>query len=93
MFISEANGPGLIVYNGTLMRRLQSSTMEIEPEATTFPADNGKTYQLKFGIWPMAISSLTQNLYFGALSSYSLGVVNTSETEQLMSGIGVQFHS
>lgn len=80
VYIGDNEGFALIIYNNSdnSFQRLTSSTFTSDPRYTTFTI-NGESFTLQSGIFGMALSPLTQNLYYSALSSHNLNYVNTEQ--------------
>lgn len=80
VYIGDNEGFALIIYNNSdnSFQRLTSSTFASDPRYTTFTI-NGESFTLQSGIFGMALSPLTQNLYYSALSSHNLNYVNTEQ--------------
>ncbi|XP_060832417.1 major royal jelly protein 2-like [Bombus pascuorum] len=89
VYIADADGYGLIVYDGSSFRRLTSNAFNFDPRYTNYTID-GTSFQLQDGIVGMAISPVTANLHFSPMSSHNLDYVNTYQLMQLQ-GDQVQY--
>lgn len=80
VYIGDNEGFALIIYNNSdnSFQRLTSSTFASDPRYTTFTI-NGESFTLQSGIFGMALSPVTQNLYYSALSSHNLNYINTEQ--------------
>ncbi|XP_034951410.1 major royal jelly protein 3-like [Chelonus insularis] len=83
-YLADAFGNALIIYDGKKFCRLTGPEFEPEPEAETFKIGNDSA-QGAIGLVGLSISveydnEITeQNLFFNALSSYSMYYANTGE--------------
>lgn len=72
VYIADADGYGLIAYDGSSFHRITSNAFNFDPRYINYTIE-GTSFQLRDGIVGMAISSLTNNLYFSPMSSHNLG--------------------
>lgn len=89
VYIADADGYGLIVYDGSSFRRLTSNAFNFDPRYINYTIE-GTSFQLQDGIVGMAISPLTDNLHFSPMSSHNLDYINTYQLTQLQ-GDQVQY--
>lgn len=80
VYIGDNEGFALIIYNNSdnSFQRLTSSTFASDPRYSVFTID-GESFILQSGIFGMALSPLTQNLYYSALTSHRLNYINTEQ--------------
>ncbi|XP_003695161.3 major royal jelly protein 2 isoform X2 [Apis florea] len=78
VYIADHSGDGLIVYQNSddSFHRLASNTFDYDPRYTKMTIE-GESFTMQDGIYGMALSPVTNNLYYSPLSSRSLYYVNT----------------
>lgn len=76
VYIADTDGYAIIVYDGASFRRLTSAAVNYEPKATTYTI-NGRSFTLQDGPVGMALSPISQNLYYSPMSSFDLNVLST----------------
>nr|XP_033183503.1 uncharacterized protein LOC117153503 [Bombus vancouverensis nearcticus] len=89
VYIADVDGYGLIVYDGSSFRRLTSNAFNFDPRYINYTIE-GTSFQLRDGIVGMAISPLTNNLYFSPMSSHNLDHADTYQL-MLVQGDQVQY--
>lgn len=89
VYIADADGYGLIVYDGSSFRRLTSNAFNFDPRYINYTIE-GTSFQLQDGIVGMALSPVTDNLHFSPMSSHNLDYINTYQLTQLQ-GDQVQY--
>lgn len=80
VYIADEKGEGLIVYHNSddSFHRLTSDTFDYDPKFTKMTI-NGESFTMQDGISGMALSPLTNNLYYSPVASTSLYYVNTEQ--------------
>lgn len=89
VYIADADGYGLIIYDGNTFRRLTSNAFDFDPRYINYTIE-GTSFELRDGIVGMAISPLTDNLHFSPMSSHNLDYANTYQL-MLLQGNQVQY--
>ena len=77
--MADHKGDALIVYQNAddSFHRLTSDTFDYDPRYAKMTID-GESFTLKNGICGMALSPVTNNLYYSPLASHGLYYVNTA---------------
>nr|AAQ16677.1 major royal jelly protein MRJP1 [Apis cerana cerana] len=80
VYIADEKGEGLIVYHDSdySFHRLTSKTFDYDPKFTKMTI-NGESFTTQNGISGMALSPMTNNLYYSPVASTSLYYVNTEQ--------------
>ncbi|XP_006616416.1 major royal jelly protein 2-like isoform X2 [Apis dorsata] len=78
VYIADHKGDALIVYENSndAFHRMTSNTFDYDPRYAKMTID-GESFTLKNGICGMALSPVTNNLYYSPLASHGLYYVNT----------------
>lgn len=78
VYMADDKGDALIVYQNSddSFHRLTSNTFDYDPKYIKMMAA-GESFTAQDGIFGMALSPMTNNLYYSPLSSRSLYYVNT----------------
>ncbi|XP_031773322.1 major royal jelly protein 3-like isoform X2 [Apis florea] len=78
VYIADERGEGLIIYQNSddSFHRLTSNTFDYDPRYTKLTVA-GESFTVKNGICGIALSPVTNNLYYSPLASHSLYYVNT----------------
>ncbi|KAG6799624.1 major royal jelly protein 7 precursor [Apis mellifera caucasica] len=78
VYIADNKGDGLIVYQNSddSFHRLTSNTFNYDPRYTKMTVE-GESFTVQDGIYGMALSPMTNNLYYSPLASRDLYYVNT----------------
>nr|AAR83083.1 major royal jelly protein MRJP2 [Apis cerana cerana] len=78
VYIADHKGDALIVYQNSddSFHRMTSNTFDYDPRYAKMTI-NGESFTLKNGICGMALSPVTNNLYYSPLASHGLYYVNT----------------
>lgn len=80
VYMADHKGDALIVYQNAddSFHRLTSNTFDYDPKFTKMTID-GESYTAQDGISGMALSPMTNNLYYSPVASTSLYYVNTEQ--------------
>lgn len=78
VYIADDRGDALIVYQNSddSFHRLSSYTFDNDPRYSELTV-TGESFTVHDGIFGMALSPVTNNLYYSPLTSHSLYYVNT----------------
>lgn len=71
MYIADNKGDGLIVYQNSddSFHRLTSNTFNYDPRYTKMTVE-GESFTVQDGIYGMALSPMTNNLYYSPLVAF-----------------------
>uniref|UniRef100_V9I6G8 Bee-milk protein n=1 Tax=Apis cerana TaxID=7461 RepID=V9I6G8_APICE len=80
VYIADERGEALIIYQNSddSFHRLTSNTFDYDPRYTKLTVA-GESFTVKNGICGIALSPVTNNLYYSPLASHSLYYVNTEQ--------------
>nr|AAV90959.1 major royal jelly protein 3 [Apis mellifera carnica] len=80
VYIADEKGEGLIMYQNSddSFHRLTSNTFDYDPRYTKLTVA-GESFTVKNGICGIALSPVTNNLYYSPLSSHGLYYVDTEQ--------------
>ncbi|XP_043784588.1 major royal jelly protein 3-like [Apis laboriosa] len=80
VYIADEKGQGLIIYQNSddSFHRLTSNTFDYDPRYTKLTVA-GESFTVQNGICGIALSPVTNNLYYSPLASHGLYYVNTEQ--------------
>ncbi|XP_076623554.1 major royal jelly protein 9-like [Colletes latitarsis] len=76
VYMADAEGQALIVYDGKQLKRVTSKAFVYDPEETTYTIE-GQSFELQDGPVGMAVSHITDRLYLSPMSSRNLVLIST----------------